>query len=571
MSKHSKGKHGKPKAAVEFEMKNLVSGGVEAPGAPVGSEGSFAANSAAQASPDATHPMPAVPCDGEAPGASEPPADGAGGSSAQNGDAFTSVGIKLEKGKDHRKKIAKRVGIAALVTLLVLAAAYLAGVLYFSTHFMPRTYISDMDASFSTPDEVRAEIADTVDGYSIRVRGHGLNAVFSAKDAGLDVDADSMTETISAGQNPWYWPVEVFGERDMTEALTNALSATKLSEVVSAAVAEVNETAVPPENAKVQYDASAAAFVVVPETKGTQLDSEKVLEEILVKMMNLEGDVMVTDALLVQPTVLKDDPAVLAAADEANSLIKADITLVLGSNTAGTIDSVNISEWVAISPEYVVSFDEDAMSQWASELASKFNTVGSSRAYTRADGKSVTVKGGDYGWSIDSSALISSVEEGIKAGMVGTLEIPVLQSGKAYSADSGKDWGNRYIDVDISEQHARFYGDDGSIIWESDIVSGTPNAERATPTGVYDLNTKGKNIKLVGRDKEGNITYETPVAFWMAFKGNSIGFHDATWQSSFGGSRYKTSGSHGCVNLPYDKAEALYGIISVGDVVVVHN
>lgn len=597
MFKKSKGKHGnpKPKAAVKFEMRgsDAKSGGghasscagshapstsASAAPAPVAvpfASGSSAEDSAAPCAPaallDAMQSVQALQDEGAAADVTAAMPVSVGGQSAQPGpDAFVPASIELEKDPEHRKRLARRVAIAAFAVVLVLAGAYLAGVAYFSTHFMPCTYISNIDVSLATPEEVRAEIADTVEGYSIRVRGHGLNVVFSAEDAGLDVDADNMTETMTAAQDPWRWPVEVFGERDMTGALTDALSATKLSEVVDAAVAGVNQTAIAPENAKVEYDAASEEFVVVSEVEGTQLDADKVLEEILVKMMSLEGDVMVTDELLIQPTVLKDDPLVLAAVEEANSLIKANITLMLGSNEAGTVTSESISEWVSISPEYVVSFNEDALSQWASELASKFNTVGSTRTYTRADGKSVTVKGGDYGWSIDSSTLISSVEEGVKSGMIGTLDIPVLQSGKAYSAATGKDWGNRYIDVDISEQHARFYGDDGTIIWESDIVSGTPNSDRATPTGVFDLNTKGKNIKLVGRDSDGNVTYETPVAYWMAFKGNSVGFHDATWQSSFGGSRYKTSGSHGCVNLPYSKAEALYGLISVGDVVVVH-
>ncbi len=33
---------------------------------------------------------------------------------------------------------------------------------------------------------------------------------------------------------------------------------------------------------------------------------------------------------------------------------------------------------------------------------------------------------------------------------------------------------------------------------------------------------------------------------------------------------YKTYGSHGCVNLPTDKAAEIYGIIQNGDPVIVH-
>ena len=57
----------------------------------------------------------------------------------------------------------------------------------------------------------------------------------------------------------------------------------------------------------------------------------------------------------------------------------------------------------------------------------------------------------------------------------------------------------------------------------------------------------------------------------MPFVENYIGFHDATWQSAFGGTRYKDGyGSHGCVNLSLSKAGALYDVIQIGDPVIVH-
>ena len=78
---------------------------------------------------------------------------------------------------------------------------------------------------------------------------------------------------------------------------------------------------------------------------------------------------------------------------------------------------------------------------------------------------------------------------------------------------------------------------------------------------------------LIGeKDPEtGEPEYKTEVKYWIPFIGNSIGLHDATWQTSFGGTRYKDGfGSHGCVNISLDAAAALYDIIKPGDVVVVH-
>ncbi|MDE6937534.1 MAG: L,D-transpeptidase, partial [Lachnospiraceae bacterium] len=49
-----------------------------------------------------------------------------------------------------------------------------------------------------------------------------------------------------------------------------------------------------------------------------------------------------------------------------------------------------------------------------------------------------------------------------------------------------------------------------------------------------------------------------------------IGFHDASWQASFGGQRYRTHGSHGCVNLPTSVAGQLYELLMDGMPVICH-
>ena len=47
--------------------------------------------------------------------------------------------------------------------------------------------------------------------------------------------------------------------------------------------------------------------------------------------------------------------------------------------------------------------------------------------------------------------------------------------------------------------------------------------------------------------------------------------HDANWRSSFGGTIYKTSGSHGCINLPPAVAKTIYENISQGMPVLCYN
>ena len=109
---------------------------------------------------------------------------------------------------------------------------------------------------------------------------------------------------------------------------------------------------------------------------------------------------------------------------------------------------------------------------------------------------------------------------------------------------------------------------------ETDVVTGVPIPEKETTLGVYDILEKSLNKTLVGEDDPvtGKPIYETPVSYWMRVTWSGIGFHDAIWQPAFGGTLYRDGlGSHGCINMPLDKAAALYNVISVGTPVIVHN
>lgn len=59
------------------------------------------------------------------------------------------------------------------------------------------------------------------------------------------------------------------------------------------------------------------------------------------------------------------------------------------------------------------------------------------------------------------------------------------------------------------------------------------------------------------------IRNSAEVDYWMPFYGN-IGLHDARWRHVFGGEIYKTRGTHGCVNAPYNLAKTVYENIEEG-------
>ena len=101
-------------------------------------------------------------------------------------------------------------------------------------------------------------------------------------------------------------------------------------------------------------------------------------------------------------------------------------------------------------------------------------------------------------------------------------------------AYSDKDYGNTYIEVDLTAQHLWYYKD-GKLAMESDIVSGYPSKSRNTPGGVYKLWYKEKGKTL--RGSADGQSYASYVDYWNNVSTIGIGLHDASWQNgNFGGS-----------------------------------
>ena len=57
--------------------------------------------------------------------------------------------------------------------------------------------------------------------------------------------------------------------------------------------------------------------------------------------------------------------------------------------------------------------------------------------------------------------------------------------------------------------------------------------------------------------------------YWLPFN-DGCGIHDASWRSQYGGTIYKTNGSHGCVNTPHDAAGKIFEVMKIGYPVVVY-
>ena len=468
--------------------------------------------------------------------------------------------------KQAKKSMGKKPWIIAGSIIGALVVIYLGIAAFFMSHFLVNTSINGKDFSGKTVADVEAYLKEQVADYELTIlEQNNVSDVITGSEISLAYKENSRVQDALENQRQLLWLISLFSESDTDITIEveydEAALEGKIQNLQAVTAEQVDPVAAHPE-----YDGNS--FVVAEEQYGTTVDMETLTAKIKEHITEFDTTLdMMDEECYVMPAYTSDSPEVQAACDEMNKYLKASITYPMDENVV--VDKDLISEWVTYDDEMKVTFNEDAVREWMREFGKKYDTLGTTRTITTPTGKTAEVSGGTYGWSVDEETETKNLINSIKNGEVAERAPAYKQTAASHGA---QDWGSTYIEVDIAAQHM-WYIVDGAVGMESDVVTGLPADGRDTPTGVYSILYTERDSTLKGEtDPEtGKPSYETPVAFWMPFTWQGHGFHDATWQSSFGGSRYQTNGSHGCVNMPYDKAEQLFNMISAGTPVIIHN
>lgn len=469
-----------------------------------------------------------------------------------------------EPERPKKKKRGKKALIVIGCILAFLIVVYLGIAMFFNSHFLYATKINGVDFSFKTVEQVESYMKEQVANYSLTLEeSDGSEEVIKGSDIGLEYVAGDELLQLVKGQQKFLWIKSFWEPEEITAKVGVKYDEDSLKEVLKNLNCTDEEKQIASENAYPKF--KDTKFEIVPEVVGTKLDEEvftATVEEAIngfSERVNLEEK----DCYIL-PKYVSDSEEVIEAAEKMNSYLGAKITYEFGSKTE-VVDSAQIAKWVKVNKKNMkVSFKKEKVKEYIQKLASKYNTRYNAKKFTTASGNTVTVEGGSYGWLINQDGEYEQLLKDIKKGKEVSRE-PKYTS-KAASHD-GAGVGDTYAEVDLTNQHMYFVKN-GKVVLESDVVTGNPNKGNATPQGIYTLTYKDLDATLRGQKKaDGTYEYETPVKYWMPFNGG-IGFHDATWQSSFGGDRYKTHGSHGCVNMPKEKAGELYKLIEAGTPVV---
>lgn len=489
--------------------------------------------------------------------------------------AMTYAEFKARKGRKRGKNRGAgmnkdlAVKIAAVCGGVVVLVGAVGGGLYwheslkYQTCFLPGTIVDGMDVTGKTASEVEDAIAEQLKGYTLTINGREeLSESITGESVGLYAEFDDTLEKAVAAQKPMDWGKYRFGKA-VNEVNTDALlhySSEMLDEAVAGLSCMDKENMREPQDARISdYDSATGSYTIIKEDEGTELLEDKVKEAVASAIMSLSESVNLEEqGCYLSPSVTSEDEALKTACETMNKYVGAKITYKFGDRSE-TLSGNEIHNWLTVNGTSV-GVSEAKAAEYVKNLASAYNTAYKPKTLKTSYGKNVTITTGSYGWKIDQTKETAALVSLIKNGEQTSREPEYSQ--KAASR-SGNDYGNTYVEINLTAQHLYFYVD-GKLLVQSDFVSGNAAKGWSTPAGAYALTYKQRNATLKGQG------YATPVSYWMPFNGG-IGLHDANWRKIFGGTIYKNKGSHGCINLPPAVAKTIYENISAGDPVLCYH
>lgn len=456
---------------------------------------------------------------------------------------------KQEKKQRKNTIIWKALGGILGGILGVAVVVYLGFAVYFFHHFCFHTTINGIDISGCTIQEVNRMLDEMAGRYSLTIVGRdGSTDIIDGHDISLEVVAKEEIATMLDAQKAFLWPYySVAGQNLECEKIID-YSHTQLTNLIPSLYCMSESMQVMPIPARVSDYDLEEGYTVLPAKEGTAIDKSTFRECLEDAIIGMQEELNLADAgCYIAPSREADDEKLIATAEAMNEYAKAAITYTLDGLDPFVLDASTFGEWLIADEDLNITVDEEKVREYVSEMARKYNTCYNAKNLMTSYGVPVTISKSKYGWKIDEEAEVAQLIDEISNGKSVKRDFNYEMTANSHGEN---DYGDSYVEINLTMQHLFLYKN-GELIVESDFVSGNLSKGYDTPGGAYGVTYTQKNAVLRGAD------YATPVNYWMPFNGN-IGMHDATWRSRFGGDIYKTSGSHGCINLPYSAAKTIY-------------
>lgn len=444
------------------------------------------------------------------------------------------------------------------------------------TTFFENTTVNGFDASGKTPEELVPVLENAYTAATVTLTESGEEqAVFSLDDLGYSVSEENLLVSLQKTLEKQKSSLKILLEGLMNGntfqvGIPFEKNVQKLED--AAKVSSLKTTRVKSEDAQLIFNSASSTYSIRPEVQGNTLTDDQLFDLVESQVDDLVMNPQPQESLTIEipadlyekPKVLSTDPILTSRMNIYNAYDQAQVTYDFGDQTE-TIGWDTVKDWLIIDGDQGY-LSQEKLSEFVTDLASRYNTAFYDRTFTTTYGNTITIPGSlnEYGYLVDEDGEYNQLLADLQSNS--RVEREPVYSRNGIQRSGRDDLAGTYVEINLSAQHLWAYKDYGLIV-ESDIVSGSVAKQSETQTGCFPIAYKESPAVLTGQDAANG--WRTDVSFWMPFY-DGQGLHDATWRSAFGGNIYQTNGSHGCVNLPYDTAAAIFNYMPTGAAIILY-
>jgi hypothetical protein len=480
---------------------------------------------------------------------------------------LTTRWVIPETKKKKKSRRALWVGIPAAVAVVALVVASLVLI-------APGTTVAGVNVGGMTvgsaSDAVSQRLADTTviltgaDGDTV-VRGGQLGASLArastdgaatevrGDDLGASVDAQALAEQAHS-QNP-LWNVTAWNAKTVVTPTVTLDERTATATLRTVAP----DLFVDPVNATMAFDATTASYTVEPAVDGAGVDLDSVRAALQDALVAGESSVEVAAKPTVVPASASTEE-VTATATELNSILDG-AGFYVGEERTVPVDRAVVASWITLSTNddgsYDYTADSAAIQQVVDTLPPAINRDPvNGTEITDTEGATLdTIVAGVDGRALgDTTGVAASYAAQLAEGE-SAFVLPVTVTPAQVTKKS------RNIVVNLSEQREYLF-ENGQVVDSFLISSGKEGY--SSHTGSFRITAKLTSQDMGNPDLTKAPNYFTQDVPDVMYYNGDEALHGAYWHNNFGNVM-----SHGCINMPLDKAANVFDWAPMGTEVTV--
>ncbi len=447
-----------------------------------------------------------------------------------------------------------------LAGLLVLSSLVAGTFFYYSNRALPGVTVAGIAVGNKTKEEIAAIIADQKALMKVTFTLDGKAQTADIPELGVVIDEEKSVQNVLDQRRDIY-SLDLWQTRNV--ALSYVADLGVFKEYIKQQFPSV---VVDAQDAQLVFNQGSKKFDINPGATGKGFDLLSFAQAVEALVAKPQAITLPVSTSAVQPLIRPE--SLTALQEKVNKQVGGSVRFNYQGRHIYSADPQDIAGWANFTPDPVkgsvdVAFDPAKIRQF---LTQKVGPIIAAPAKDRkvindtSTGQEIVIQQGQIGRQLDDvDGMVAKVLDALNKNTPLETELAITTAPFKTINLAGT---GRWIEVDLSEQRTTLWL--GTTKVASYLIS-SGVSWAPTVQGEFNMHYKTASQTMTGGSRASGDYYYLPGVTWVSYFYKDYSFHTAYWHNNFGHPM-----SHGCVNMRYDDAKALYDFAPLGTKVIVH-